>query len=223
MGVQRHKLSPALWRAAWVNSAVMSALEAAAAVEDMSVDADAACLDEPDPMVVARAEQTLDGDAGEPAFARPPFALPILAQGSALLACHASPSHPSLAGARAQESSRMWATTRPRRAFYRYDFTARAGLGRCSSTRARWLRAAPAERGRKNFKVAARLDARLCCPPSSFEVRGAAWSCTGLAAVSLTERARVRRACHRSPSAGPHAAGPGYRAQARAPDPSPHV
>ena len=31
----------------------MSALEAAAAVEDMSVDADAACLDEPDAMVVA--------------------------------------------------------------------------------------------------------------------------------------------------------------------------
>ena len=46
-------LSPALCRAAWVAVAAMSALEADAAVEDKSMDADAACRDEPDAMVVA--------------------------------------------------------------------------------------------------------------------------------------------------------------------------
>ena len=46
-------LSPALCRAAWVAVAAMSALEADAAVEDKSMDADAACRDEPDAVVVA--------------------------------------------------------------------------------------------------------------------------------------------------------------------------
>ena len=46
-------MSPALCRAAWVAVAAMSALEADAAVEDKSMDADAACRDEPDAMVVA--------------------------------------------------------------------------------------------------------------------------------------------------------------------------
>ena len=97
-------------------------------------------------------------------------------------------------------------------------FTTGADLGRWSSTRARWKRAAAAGRGRKKSGPAARADARSCGPLRSFEHLCGALAQMGLPAVAHARRARSRCDSQGSPSARPGAPVYGVRAVALAPN-----
>ena len=97
-------------------------------------------------------------------------------------------------------------------------FITGADLGRWSSTRARWKRAAAAERGRKKSGPAARADARSCGPLRSFERLCGALAQMGLPAVAHARRARSRCDGQGSPSAWPGAPVYGVRAEALAPN-----